>query len=166
MRPPLDPLPLPTITIGLTSSYLRLQTSEGKSSFTKSDWEEKAPCWVEQTIFDQNMKDLLAKKKSIKLAEQRPNGMTPSTPNNVGSRNNTKNTEKRETKHLLLGWKDSELESKESRIQCFNFVKSTWISSLWSTKEQWVNGQRGGTSIWCSVFWFWRPNPKEPWVQK
>ena len=85
----LDPLPRAisnrTITIGLTSGYLRLETSEGKSSFTKADWVEKKPCWVKQTIFDQNMKELLSKKKSIKLAEQKPYGMAPSTPNNVGT---------------------------------------------------------------------------------
>ena len=113
----LDPLPRAisnrTITIGLTSGYLRLETSEGKSSFTKADWEEKKPCWVEQTIFDQNMKELLSKKKSIKLAEQKPYGMAPSTTNNVGTIPKTPRKEKQNICYWdkeTASWKAKEVE--------------------------------------------------------
>ena len=78
----LDPLPRAIsnrmITIGLTTGYLRQKTTKGKSSFVKADWIENEPCWVEQTIFDESMKEMLSKKKSIKLAEQKPYG-APST---------------------------------------------------------------------------------------
>ena len=73
-----DPLPKSIanrlITIGITTGYLRQNTTRGKSCFVKADWVEDEPCWVEETIFDANMKELLSKQKSIKLAEQKPYG--------------------------------------------------------------------------------------------
>ena len=73
-----DPLPKTIanrlITIGITTGYLRQNTTRGKSCFVKADWVEDEPCWVEETIFDANMKELLSKQKSIKLAEQKPYG--------------------------------------------------------------------------------------------
>ena len=105
--PNLDPLPRSIshrmITICLTTGYLRLETTKGKSSFVVSDWIEKEPCWVEQTIFDQSMKEMLSKKKSIKLAEQKPYG-APST--TTGAR---PKTPRKELQNICFWNKNKEL---------------------------------------------------------